>query len=304
VAAAANALFYQMTPVSATTSWHKIHSLSLWRYDVRPLQALIFDVDGTLADTERDGHRVAFNAAFAEAGLDWHWSEALYGELLQVTGGKERIARYMERHCPGFVPPGGQDKGAFIAALHAAKTRHYVTLLGQGGVPLRPGVARLLREARDAGVRLAIATTTTPENVTALLDHVGEPGLATWFETIAAGDVVPRKKPAPDIFLLALEQLGLKAEECAAIEDSDNGAMAALGAGLKTLIVTLSHYTREQDFGCAALIVDTLGEAGAPGQLMGGTGASLVESLAAGGAVSVDLPLIRRLHEAVWQQGD
>ncbi|MBK1647552.1 HAD-IA family hydrolase [Rhabdochromatium marinum] len=263
------------------------------------LQALIFDVDGTLADTERDGHRVAFNAAFAEAGLNWQWSEALYGELLQVTGGKERIARYCERYCPDFVAPHGQALQDFIAGLHQAKTRHYVALLGQGGVPLRSGVLRLLREARAAGVRLAIATTTTPENVTALLNHVGEPGLRDWFEVIAAGDVVPRKKPAPDIFTLALEQLGLTAADCVVIEDSDNGAAAALAAGLDTLIVTLSHYTREQDFSRAALVVDQLGERDAPGQVLGGTAVAALE-VQAETEICVDLELIKRLHQAVW----
>lgn len=266
------------------------------------LRALIFDVDGTLADTERDGHRVAFNAAFAEAGLDWRWPEDLYGELLRVTGGKERIARYVERHCSGFVPPSGVALQDFIADLHRAKTRHYVALLGQGGVPLRPGVLRLLREARAAGMRLAIATTTTPENVTALLDNVGEPGLRDWFEVIAAGDVVPRKKPAPDIFTLALKELGLGPDACAVVEDSDNGASAALGAGLDSLIVTLSHYTRDQDFGRAALVVDQLGEPGAPGRIEGGHAVQLLD-IADPGSVCVDLGLIERLHRAVWRLG-
>lgn len=264
-------------------------------------RALIFDVDGTLADTERDGHRVAFNAAFAEAGLDWRWSEALYGELLRVTGGKERIAQFIDAHCPGFSPPGGQPLADFIAGLHRAKTRHYVALLGQGDVPLRSGVLRLLREARAAGVRLAIATTTTPENVSALLDNAGEPGLRDWFEVIAAGDVVPRKKPAPDIFTLALEELALTAADCAVIEDSDNGAMAALSAGLDTLIVTLSHYTGDQDFGQAALVVDQLGEPDAPGRVVGGVAARAL-GLSAGDAIRVDLRLIERLHQAVWRQ--
>jgi phosphoglycolate phosphatase-like HAD superfamily hydrolase len=130
------------------------------------LQALIFDVDGTLADTERDGHRVAFNAAFAEAGLDWHWSVELYGQLLAITGGKERIRHFIETCQPPL--PAEEDLTALIARLHQAKTRHYTALLAQGGIPLRPGVKRLLQEARAAGIRLAIATTTTPENVTAL----------------------------------------------------------------------------------------------------------------------------------------
>lgn len=321
--AAANALFYQMTMVSAIIEacgidphpWYGAcpaesrgvcrpapqaindERITLGDPLLSELQALIFDVDGTLADTERDGHRVAFNAAFAEAGLDWDWSEALYGELLQVTGGKERIARYIERHRPGFVPPDGQALAPFIASLHQQKTRHYVALLGQGRVPLRSGVLRLLREARDAGLRLAIATTTTPENVSALLENVGEPGLVDWFEVIAAGDSVPQKKPAPDVFLLALEELGLRACHCAVLEDSDNGAAAALAADLRSLVVTLSHYTREQDFGLAALVVDELGEAHAPGRVVAGAWAG---KPAPDSRICVDVPLIARLHGQIW----
>ncbi|MGD8812419.1 MAG: HAD hydrolase-like protein, partial [Thioalkalispiraceae bacterium] len=131
------------------------------------LQALLFDVDGTLADTERDGHRIAFNMAFADAGLDWQWSAELYGKLLAVTGGKERIRYYLDNFNTGFARPANLDD--FIAGLHRSKTDFYTALLSEGHIPLRPGVERLLREARDAGLRLAIATTTTPANVKALL---------------------------------------------------------------------------------------------------------------------------------------
>ncbi|SDX58076.1 haloacid dehalogenase superfamily, subfamily IA, variant 3 with third motif having DD or ED [Allochromatium warmingii] len=248
------------------------------------LKALIFDVDGTIADTERDGHRPAFNAAFAAAGLDWHWDPALYGELLAVTGGKERIRYFMQR--AGITLDPSVDVEASIAALHRDKTAHYVKLLRQGAIPLRPGVLRLWREARAAGVRLAIATTTTPENVIALLEHAGEPGLASWFEVIAAGDVVPNKKPAPDIFTYALEQLDLKPEDCLAIEDSDNGAQAALAAGIRALVVTVNAYTADQDFGAAALVVDQLGEPDSPVRVLAGD---------LGGRAWVDLAVLTQL---------
>ena len=225
------------------------------------LRALIFDVDGTLADTERDGHRPAFNAAFGEAGLDWHWDEALYGELLAVTGGKERIAHYVSRHRPAFAQL--PDYAERVAALHKTKTQHYTQLAASGAIPLRPGVARLLAEARSAGLRLAVATTTTPENVSALLVPALGPQAMAWFEVIGAGDVVPAKKPAPDIYLWVLERLGLPASACLAFEDSENGLKASLGAGLAT-VVTPCDYTRGQDFSGAAAILDSLEEVAMP----------------------------------------
>jgi len=154
-------------------------------FAVPPLEALLFDVDGTLADTE-DTHRVAFNAAFADAGLDWSWDEALYAQLLRVTGGKERIRYFIDGHVPSFRPDGDLD--AFIAGLHREKTRVYVQMLGRGELPLRPGVERLIRDARDNGLRLAIATTTTPDNVYSLLQHSFSTDATGWFELIAAAD--------------------------------------------------------------------------------------------------------------------
>ncbi|MEO7320779.1 MAG: HAD family hydrolase, partial [Nitrosospira sp.] len=210
-----------------------------------PLRAVLFDVDGTLADTERDGHRLAFNAAFEEFSLDWEWDVELYGELLAVTGGKERIRHYMEKYVPAESNKAGLD--SWIASLHKAKTRHYVALLESGKIPLRPGVGRLIQHLRDSKIKIAIATTTTPENVTALLKSTLGEDSPGWFDVIGAGDIVPGKKPEPDIYLWVLERLGLAAQQCIAIEDSENGIRASLAAGLDT-VVTVSDYTRLQDF--------------------------------------------------------
>lgn len=220
------------------------------------LEALIFDVDGTLADTERDGHRIAFNKAFAAAGIDWHWPIEVYGELLQVTGGKERMQHYIDHFRSDFS---NSDVAGFIAELHASKTKIYTELLSTGKIPLRPGVKRLLEEARAKGLRLAISTTTTPANVEALLvNTLGSKGLDL-FDVIAAGDIVPQKKPASDIYDYVLENMGLQPAQCFAFEDSWNGLQSSHGAGLRT-IVTVNGYTYEHDFRNAMLVVDHLGE--------------------------------------------
>jgi HAD superfamily hydrolase (TIGR01509 family) len=247
------------------------------------LSALLFDVDGTLADTER-AHLEAFNEAFRRAGLPWHWSVPLYTDLLAVTGGKERIGHYIDHHLSAFSRPPDLDR--FIAGLHREKTRVYVELTEQGRLPLRPGVARLLGEARAASLRLAIATTTTPANVTALLESALGRGATQWFEYIGAGDVVPRKKPAPDIYHHVLERLGLDPAACIAFEDSEGGLRAARAAALAT-VVTVNDFTRHHAFPGAALVLDHLGEPDQPFTVLGGD---------AGGRHYVDLGLLRELH--------
>ena len=248
-----------------------------------PVRAVLFDVDGTLADTERDGHRLAFNAAFEEFSLDWEWDVELYGELLAITGGKERLLHYMEKYVPAELNKSGLD--SWIASLHKAKTRHYVALLESGKIPLRPGVGRLIQHLRDSKIKIAIATTTTPENVTALLKSTLGEDSPGWFDVIGAGDIVPGKKPEPDIYLWVLERLGLPAHQCIAIEDSENGIKASLAAGLDT-IVTVNDYTRSQDFSGALLLLSDLGEPTQPFTVLEGN---------AHGAVWVDAELLLKL---------
>lgn len=218
------------------------------------LKAIIFDVDGTLAETE-DLHRRAFNRAFAEFDLSWHWDQPLYRKLLEVSGGKERIRHYDDQAETDHLHTDNRDK--FIRELHAHKTGIYTRMVTDGEAKLRPGVRELIRSARDTNLRLAIATTTSLPNVEALLAAAfGEDGM-DYFEAICAGDVVPAKKPAPDIYMMALEELGLPPEECIAIEDSRNGLLSAHQAGIPT-IITPGIYTDDQDFSEAMLIAPSL----------------------------------------------
>ena len=186
------------------------------------MKALIFDCDGVLVDTERDGHRVAFNRAFAEAGIRAEWDVKLYGELLKVAGGKERMKHYFD--IKGWPP--GKTAETLIPELHKNKTAIFTALVAGGRLPLRPGIARIVDEAHAAGIRLGVCTTSDPKSIDGVLDLMG-PKRKACFEIVLAGDIVAKKKPSPDIYLLAKERLGLDARDCVVIEDSRNGLLAA-----------------------------------------------------------------------------
>ncbi|RXH26033.1 phosphatase [Bradyrhizobium nanningense] len=222
---------------------------------IRRAAALIFDVDGTLAETE-ELHRQAFNHAFARHGLDWQWDRAVYKDLLRVTGGKERMRAY---HAGlGITPPLPDED---IAALHRIKTAHYAELVETGCCELRPGVIELLAAAKARGQRLAIATTTSHGNIAALLSQTLGARWAFGFDAIVAGDDVRHKKPAPDVYQETLARLKLDAADCVAIEDSANGLIAASRAGIPVLI-TRSMFFRDEDFSAARFVLDDLSELG------------------------------------------
>lgn len=222
------------------------------------IKALIFDCDGVLVDTERDAHRVGFNLAFKAFGINADWSVDLYARLLLTAGGKERMTVYFDE----FGWPEAQvsqfgGRQELILALHKEKTRLTSDIVAD--LPVRPGVLRIIDEAIAAGVRLGVCTTSNPKFIDAVLDLFG-PQRKAAFEFVHAGDVVAKKKPAPDIYLMALETLGLPASACMVVEDSRNGLLAATGAGIPTLITT-STYTAEEDFAEAVKVVPELGDA-------------------------------------------
>jgi len=220
------------------------------------IQAIIFDVDGTLADTE-DAHRIAFNKAFAENNLPWNWDVALYDKLLKVTGGKERIKYYVESYLPDFQKPADYD--GFVKNLHVQKTGHYTAMLRDGLIPLRPGIKQLIADAHKACIKLAIATTTSPENVSALLEVGLGKDWQKYFSSVGCGDIVPHKKPAPDIYNWVLAELKLAPQDCIALEDSNNGLRSALAAGIRTYVTT-NPYTHRQDFADAAGVFEDLSD--------------------------------------------
>jgi beta-phosphoglucomutase-like phosphatase (HAD superfamily) len=222
------------------------------------LQALIFDVDGTLADTER-AHMAAFNHAFKEMGLDWVWDEALYTELLNISGGKERILHYWRQVNPDVKALNAQDLTDRIERIHQLKTAAYEQAVNSGEVSLRPGVLRLMDEALGADLQLAIATTTSPVNIAALLRHAIGADWRMNFSAIGDASTAPIKKPHPQVYLQMLDALQLPAAQCLAFEDSNNGLRAAMAAGLAT-IVTPNSFTAHHDFTGALRVVPDLSQ--------------------------------------------
>ena len=221
------------------------------------LKALLWDVDGTLAETERDGHRVAFNRAFETCGLSWHWDEVRYGELLRVTGGRERLLHDMKARRD--APVLADERSSLVAKLHQLKNANYAELLRDAGIPLRPGVMNLMRQCREQGVRMGIATTTSRVNVDALLRiHLG-PQWSEWFDVVVCGEDVQRKKPDPEVYVQALLALGVGPLDAVAIEDSPGGVAAARAADIP-VVVTQSAYFSGATIEGAVAIGPGLGE--------------------------------------------
>lgn len=221
------------------------------------LQTLIFDVDGTIADTE-GAHCAAFNQAFDDLGLGWHWDEALYTVLLEVSGGKERVRHYWKQVNADLKAIDSQGVQDTIARIHELKTAYYEAAINSGSISLRPGILNLFDEAASAGVQLAIATTTSPVNIAALLRRAMGPAWRHAFAAIGDGSTAPLKKPHPLVYEQILQTLRLDPRACLAFEDSGNGLKAATLAGLST-VITPTKYTRHHDFGRALHVVPDLG---------------------------------------------
>jgi len=219
------------------------------------IKAIIFDQDGVIIDTERDGHRVAFNKTFKEFGFDFEWDVDYYHELLQVAGGKERMRHHL--HTRGFgreVKP--EEEDGLIKELHKRKTEIFIELIKEGALPLRPGIKRIMKEAINRGLKVGICTTSNEKAAHAVAYEILKD---IKFEFVLAGDVVKKKKPDPEIYLLGLKKGCLKAEECIVVEDSRNGLLAAKAAGMN-VVVTTNHYTEKEDLREADIIVTCLGD--------------------------------------------
>ncbi len=236
------------------------------------MPALIFDCDGVLADTERDGHRVAFNETFAEVGLPVRWSVEEYGVKLKISGGKERMASLLTDDFvrANDLPTDPERQKELIADWHRRKTARYKAMVSAGELPARPGIARIVNDALAAGWTLAVASTSAEESVRAVHEHAVGGAAAERFE-VFAGDIVPAKKPDPAIYALAMQRLAIGPDDGIVIEDSRNGLLAAVGAGLRC-VVTLSSYTGEEDMDEAVLVVTSLGDPGEGAEVLANRG--------------------------------
>ncbi len=236
------------------------------------LRAVLFDVDGTLADTEALGHRPAYNRAFRKLGLDFRWGPKRYRRLLALPGGRERLKYFVQHDQPDLGAQRAEaeaDLDAWVAKVHEIKSKYFRRRMRDGKVPLRPGIARIMREARERGLKLAIVTNASLKTLKPVLKYCMGPELAAEIAVIASGEEVAHKKPAPDLYRLALRRLGVSAQECVALEDSEMGLGAASAAGVAA-VVTVNRDTVEQDFREAALVVSSLGEPGAPAHVLRG----------------------------------
>lgn len=229
------------------------------------IRALLFDIDGTVADTENLGHRHAYNRAFRKLGLAFRWTPRLYRKLLQQSGGRERLLHYLRHYRPELGSQAAEilrDVTHWADRVHRLKTRYFRSAIAAGKVPLRPGVHRLISEAKAQGLKVALVSNASPETISALIDHsLAE--LAPMIDLVVSGADVPAKKPSPDGYLQAAHRLGLHPDECVAIEDSSMGLQAAAAAGITT-IVTHNSNTLDDDFSAAALVLDALGEPDRP----------------------------------------
>ena len=230
------------------------------------LKGIIFDVDGTIADTE-EVHRKAFNHTFNEFNLNWHWSENDYRKILLISGGKERFRKFL--HEDEILKSKIEDPEHFIHELHKHKSEHYRSILKSDNVPLRPGVVRLIHEARDKGIQLGVATSSSMSNLTTLFNNALNIEPNELFNSIVTSDTVQDKKPSPAVYQCVLAGLGLEADTCVAIEDTQNGNLSALAAGLQTIITTHA-YTIDNDFTGASIVADHLGEPDNPFILLHG----------------------------------